>query len=243
MVALRVVACLLLLGCADARQHADSRWLINESTEQVMGLLGRSSNSESSIAQHFILMECSSYDLFAAASEAYYRHLDVGKFKQIEGCQLLVGGELSKEELLQSKKELAQKLKKKNVTDTVLNDLTSGAYSGAVFSLLGVSSTRNSKLIAGLVRKLKELKIFPTLPGGGKVQKGLIIISTIAMLVTSSGILKQHNNEGYQMMLDELSGAEYNHRLRDQFASAENYQEIRKQLIALVEGQVSPLDG
>ena len=45
------------------------------------------------------------------------------------------------------------------------------------------------------------------------------------------------------MMLDELSGAEYSHRLRDQFASAENYQEIRKQLIALVEEQVSPLDG
>ena len=240
MVALRMMACLLLLSCADTRQHADSRWLINESTEQVMGLLGRSSSDDSSIAQHFVLMECASYDLFAAASEAYYRRLDVGKFQQIDGCQLLVGGELTKKELVQGKQELAQKLKKKNLVDTILNDLTSGAYSGALFSLLGLSSTRNTKLVTGLVRKLKELKIFPTLPAGGKVQKGLIIVSTIAMLVTSSGILKQRNNEGYQMMLAELSGAEYNHRLRDQFTSAENYQEIRKQLIALVEERVSP---
>lgn len=243
MVALRVVACLLLLSCADIKQQADSRWLINESTEQVMGLLGRSSGGGSAVAQHFVLMECKSYDLFAAASEAYYQHLDVGKFKQIDGCQLLVDGEFGKKELANSKKGLSKKLTKPNIAENILNDLTAGAYSGAVFSLLGLSSTRNSKLVAGLARKIKELKILPTLPAGGKVQKGLIIISTIAMLVTSSGILKQHNNEGYQIMLDELSGAEYSHRLRDQFASAETYQEIRKQLIALVEEQTSPFSG
>ena len=243
MVALRVMACLMLLSCADTRQHADSRWLINESTGQVMGLLGRSSSNESSIAQHFILIECGSYDLFAAASEAYYRHLDIEKIQRLEGCQFLVGGELSKKKLIKSKESLTKNLKKKNMLETILSDLTTGAYGGAVFSLLGLSSTRNTKLATGLVRKLKELKIFPTLPAGGKVQKGLIVISTIAMLVTSSGILKQHNNEGYQMMLNELSGAEYSHRLRDQFASDENYQEIRKQLIALVREHVSSLDG
>lgn len=234
MVARWVVFALLVSGCAGSEQHADVSWLINDSSDEVMGVVGRSSSDTSSFANRFVLMECASYDLFATASEDYAHHEDLPR-----GCNLLVDGELTKDHLRRSKEEVTKKLKKEKLIGGLLENLTSGMNSGALLSMVGISS-KNTQAIAGIVRKVKDLNVLPHVPTKGKIKKGFMILSTLALIVTSSGILKRHDDENYQVILDELSGAEYTHRLQDQGIPRQSYQEIRQTLIEMVEDKVKP---
>ena len=235
MKACRLALLALVFACS-GEPTADVRWLINENTEEVMGLVGRGAAAGSTRAHRFVLLECASYDLFAAASEEYQRRAveAVKDEKTPRGCKELVTTELSREQLKASKKDITEKLKKEKSVSGLLDSLTDGLNSGAVFSVLGISG-KHSKLIMKVVDKIKKSNILPQIPAKGKIKKGLVVLSTVAMLVTSSGILQRKGHEHYQMVLDELSGAEYSHRLQDQEASQESYEEIKQLLTALVE--------
>ena len=217
---------------------ADVSWLINENTEEVLGLVGRGAAAGSTQAHRFVLLECATYDLFAAASEEYKRRAATAEKdeKPPRGCTELVTTELSREQLKASKKDVAAKLKKEKSVAGLLDNLSDGLNSGAVFSVLGISG-KHSKLVMKVVDKIKSLNILPKIPKQSKVKKGLMVLSTVAMFVASSGILKRKGQEHYQVVLTELSGAEYSHRLQDQEATQENYEEIKKLLTTLVEGQ------
>ena len=235
MIVCRVALLALVFACS-GEPHADVRWLINENTEEVTGLVGRGAAAGSTRAHRFVLLECASYDLFAAASETYQRRAAAAAAdeKPPRGCKELVTTELSREQLKASKQEVVAKLKKEKLVDGLLEDFNNGMNSGAVFSVLGISG-RHTMFLAKVVEKLKSLNIFPQIPAQGKIKKGLVILSTVAMLVTSSGILRRKGHEHYQTVLNELSGVEYSHRLQDREASQESYEEIKQLLTALVE--------
>lgn len=230
------MALLALVFACSGKPTADVSWLINENTEEVMGLVGRGAAAGSTRAHRFVLLECASYDMFAAASEEYQRRaVEANKDEQPpRGCKELVTTELSREQLKASKKDIAAKLKKEKSITGLLDNLSDGLNSGAVFSVLGISG-KHSKLIMRVVEKLKSSNILPHIPAQGKIKKGLVVLSTVAMLVTSSGLLKRKEHEHYQTVLDELSGAEYMHRLQDQEASQQSYEEIKQLLTTLVE--------
>ncbi len=231
MIVGRIALLALVFACGEP--HADVRWLINENTEEVMGLVGRGAVAGSSRAHRFVLLECASYDMFVAASEAYRQRVAVRE-KRPRGCKELVATELSHGQLKASKQEVVAKLKKEKLIDGLLEDVSNGMHSGAVFSVLGISG-RHTKFLSKVVGKLKSLSVLPQIPAQGKIKKGLVILSTVAMLITSSGILRRTEHEHYQVVLNELSGAEYSHRLQDQGASQESYEEIKRLLTALVE--------
>ena len=237
MFAYRAVLLLLMLGCAGEPQ-ADVRWLINENTEEVMGLVGRGAPAGSTRMHRFVLLECASYDLFAAASEMYQQQEGDGKRQVPRGCRELVTTELSREQLKESKKEVAKKLEKNGLVDGLLENLTEGLNSGAVFSMLGLSS-KNTKVVSAVVEKLKSLEVLPKIPAQGKIKKGLVIVSTLALLVSSSGLLRSKGHEHYQAVLDELSGAEHSRRMQDQETSQQSYEEIKQLLTSLVEDKTS----
>ena len=236
MVGCRVALLALVFACSGEPQ-ADVRWLINENSEEVMGLVGRGAAAGSIRAQRFVLLECASYDLFAAASEAYQRHAAQGaKDEQPpRGCKELVTTELSREQLKASKQEVVAQLKKEKLVDSLLAELSNGLRSGAVFAVIGIS-VRHTKFLAKVVDKLKILNILPQIPAQGKIKKGLVMLSTVVMLVTSSDLLQRKGHEHYQIMLSELSGVGYSHHLQqDREASQESYAAIKQLLTALVE--------
>lgn len=233
MIVGRIALLALVCACA-AEPQTDVRWLINTNTEEVTGLVGRGAAAGSTRAHRFILLECASYDLFVAASEVY-QHRAAEQEKPLRGCKALVTAELSREQLKASKQEVVAKLKKeKSLIDSLLEDVSEGLHAGAVFSVLGVSR-QHTQLFSKVVGKLKSLNILPQIPAQGRIKKGLVILSTAAMLIASSGILKRKGHAHYQIVLNELSGAEYSHRLQDQESSQESYEEIKRLLIALVE--------
>lgn len=235
MTVCRVLLLAVLIGCAGGEQTADVSWLINENTGEVMGLVGRGATAGSTQAHRFVLLECASYDLFIAASESYQRQAKTGKDVSVpRGCKELVAAELDREQLKASKKEMAAKLAKEKSIAGLLNSLSDGLNSGAVFSMLGISG-KHTKILTRVVDKLKGLSVLPKIPGQNKIKKGLVVLSTVAMLVTSSGLLRRKQHEHYQVVLNELSGAEYRHRLQDQEASQEGYEEIKQLLTALVD--------
>lgn len=232
MVARWILAFMLVLSsCAGSDQYADVSWLINDSTDEVMGVVGRSSSDASSFANRFVLMECASYDLFATASVDYAQDDDLP-----QGCDLLVDEELTKDNLHRSKEEVTKKLQKEKLIGGLLDNLTSGLNSGAILSMVGISS-KNVQAIADVISRVRDLDILPNFPRG-KVKKGFMILSTLALIVTSSGILKRQGDDSYQIVLDELAGAEYIHRLQDQEVSRHDYQEIRQMLTDLIENKV-----
>ena len=235
MAVCRVLLLAVLIGCSGGEPTADVSWLINENTEEVMGLVGHSATAGSTQAHRFVLLECASYDLFVAASESYQRQAKTGEGVNVpRGCKELVAAELDREQLKASKKEMAAKLEKEKSIAGLLDNLSDGMNSGAVFSMLGISG-KHTKILNKVVDKLKGLSILPKIPGQNKIKKGLVVLSTVAMLVTSSGLLKRKQHEHYQAVLNELSGAEYRHRLQDQEASQESYEEIKKLLTTLVD--------
>ena len=235
------MALLVLLCACSGEPTADVRWLINENTEEVMGLVGRGAAAGSTRAHRFVLLECASYDLFAAASEEYLRRAAEAdkNEKPPRGCKELVTTELSREQLQASKKDVAEKLKKEKSIAGLLDKMSEGLNAGAVFSLVGISS-KHSQLMTKVVNKIKGLSILPKIPAQSKIKKGLMVVSTVAMLATS--ILQRKKHEHYQAVLDELAGAEYSHRLQDQEASQEGYEEIKQLLTALVEDKGSKQD-
>lgn len=238
MIVGRIALLVSVLACAGEPQ-TDVRWLINTNTEEVTGLVGRGAAAGSTRAHRFMLLECASYDLFVTASEVYQRRA-AEQEKPPRGCKALVTAELSREQLKASKQEVVAKLKKdKLVIEGLLEDLSEGLHAGAMFSVLGISR-QHTKLVTKVVGKLKSLNILPQIPAQGRIKKGLVILSTVAMLVTSSGILKRKGHKHYQTVLNELSGAEYSHRLQDQEASQEGYEEVKRLLTTLVEEQGGP---
>ena len=239
MKACRIALLVLVCACA-GEPTADVRWLINENTEEVMGLVGRGAAAGSTRAHRFILLECASYDLFFAASEAYRQRVATGtkEEKPPRGCKELVTTEFSREQLQASKKDVAAKLKKEKSIVDLLDSLSDGLSSGAMFSVLGISG-KHSELIMKVVGRLKGISVLPKIPAQSKIKKGLMVISTVAMLVASSGILQRKQHEHYQTVLNELSGAEYSHSLQDQEAAQKSYEEIKQLLTALVEEEAS----
>ncbi len=234
MVVCRVLLLALVCACA-GEPTAGVRWLINENTAAVMGLVGRGAEAGVARAHRFVLLECASYDRFVTVREVYRERTVTGaKDEPPRGCQELVAAELSREQLRASKKGVAARLRKEQGIARVLDGLSDGLNTGAVFSFFGLSG-RHSKLIMKVVEKLKSHDILPQIPAHGKIKKGLLVLGTVAMLVTSSGILQRKERHYYQIMLNELSGAEYSHRLQDQEASQENYEAIKRLLISLVE--------
>ena len=235
MAVCRVLLLAVLISCAGGEPTANVSWLINENTEEVMGLVGRGAAAGSTQAHRFVLLECVSYDLFVAVSESYQHLAKTGEEVSVpRGCKELVMAELDREQLQASQKEMADKLAKEKSIAGLIDSLSDGMNSGAVFSLLGISG-RHTKILTKVVDKLKGLSVLPKIPGQTKIKKGLVVLSTVAMLVTSSGLFRRKQHEHYQAVLNELSGAKYRHHLQYQEASQESYKEIKQLLMTLVE--------
>lgn len=237
----RIVLLALVLSCS-GEPHADVRWLVNENTEAVMGLVGRGPSPTSKLVHSFVLLECASYDLFVTATEIYRQQGGEGMAKKAlpRGCTALVETELSRAQLRESKKAVSEKLKKEKVLGGLLENLATGMNSGAVFSMLGISS-KHTKIIKKAVKKLQSIDVLPHIPSQSKIKKGFVILSSLAMLVTSSGLLKGKGQENYQAVFDELSGAERS-STEDTEASQQRYEEVKQLMTQLLGEQSVQLD-
>lgn len=206
---MRMLLAMLLIGCAGDDRHADVSWLIDQQHERVMGLIAKHQGK----AKLYVLLECSTYDSLAAASDAYA----AGRTGIPNDCHKIVEQELTSSDLPAPAKE-----------NQLMQKISSGA--GIATLLLGISE-RQANFLVDAVERIKEVDALPKLLKGGHAKKVGILVLAGVLLTKSISLWKKDNTEVRAAIDAEIKGAKYRNSMQDIELTAAEYQQARQMLI------------
>ena len=230
---MRVLLALLCVSCAVSEPNSTAKWLINEETKQVMGIVAKSAPS-SIVPHHYVLLECDTYDSFMRGVEFYKRVLPLPT-----GCRILVQEKLSDEDLIKSVSVIKEEMSKQGFLQRLMEKSASKlSLSVGTLTVWIGASMHYSNLFSDIVKRLREMEILPKIEKGKRLKKFAMAVTTAILLVRGVSVWGDNSKDKYyQVILDEFAGSRYAHLRQDHTLSSDNYQSVREMLERVVLGE------